>query len=52
MNRHAYTPDSAAVLKARVAAALQNNPRIKPSELAEITGLSLGAAIATLEGRK
>jgi hypothetical protein len=52
MNRHNFTPDSAAVIKARAAAALANNPKIKPSELAEITGLSLGAAIATLEGRK
>ncbi len=52
MNRHAYTPDIAAVIKARVAAALQNNPRITPRQLADQTGLSLGAAIATLEGRK
>jgi hypothetical protein len=52
MNRHNYTPDSASVLKARVAAALTNNPRITAKQLADQTGLTLGAAIAQLEGRK
>ncbi len=51
MNRHNYTPDSASVLKARVAAALANNPRISAKQLADQTGLTLGAAIATLEKR-
>jgi hypothetical protein len=48
---HHITPTPAAVMKARIAAALANNPKIKPSELAELTGLSLGAAIAELEKR-
>jgi ribosomal protein S25 len=47
--RHTPTPD--AIMKARIAAALANNPRITPSQLAEQTGLSLGAAIAVLEKR-
>lgn len=49
MNRHSYPPTSDSVLKARVAAALANNPAITPKQLADQTGLSLGAAIATLE---
>ena len=46
--RH-FEPTSAAIMKARIAAALANNPKITASQLAEQTGLSLGAAIAELE---
>lgn len=48
--RH-FTPTSDAVLKARVGAALANNPKITPRQLAEQTGMSLGLAIAALEKR-
>jgi DNA-binding MarR family transcriptional regulator len=48
--RH-FAPSPDAQLKARIAAALANNPRISPSQLAEQTGLTLGAAIAMLERR-
>lgn len=51
MNRHAYPPTDDAVIKARVAAAIANCPTIKAGELARLTGLSLGAAIAMLEKR-
>jgi hypothetical protein len=47
-----HTPTPFAVMKARVAAALANNPAITPKQLAEQTGLSLGAAIAELEKGK
>ena len=46
-----FTPTSAAVMKARVAAALANDPKITPRQLAYQTGLSLGLAIAALEKR-
>lgn len=46
--RH-FEPTTAAVMKARVAAALANNPAITPRQLADQTGLSLGLAIAALE---
>jgi len=46
-----YTPTSDAVMKARVAAALANDPKITPRQLAYQTGLSLGLAIAALEKR-
>lgn len=48
--RH-FAPTDQAVMKARVAAALANNPKITPRQLADQTGLSLGAAIAELERR-
>lgn len=48
--RH-FAPTDQAVLKARVAAALANNPKITPGELAQLTGLSLGLAIAAIEKR-
>ena len=48
--RH-FSPTSDAVMKARVAAALANNPKITPRQLADQTGLSLGLAIAALEKR-
>lgn len=48
--RH-FAPTDQAVMKARIAAALANNPKITPRQLADQTGLSLGAAIATLEKR-
>jgi len=51
MNRHSYPPTDAAILKARVAAAIANNPAITARQLADLTGMPIGGAIAALEKR-
>ena len=51
MNRHSYPPTDAAILKARVAAAIANNPGITARQLADLTGMPIGGAIAALEKR-
>jgi hypothetical protein len=45
-------PSETELIATRIRAALANNPRISPRQLAEQTGCSLGQAIAALEGRR
>lgn len=52
MSRYDHTPTDALALKARVTAAIANNPRISAGDLHKLTGLPLGKAIASVEARK